>query len=280
MEIILASERIYCIQAQVDMETARARVDEKRVNLVAGMMGALLTRPKPDDIVCTYAETRLEPFWRIGAHLRTVYDRQRSYTVVVGGDEVRQVTVSGQTLPVARQSGTGPAFTLTGTEHCEEAVRVAQTFDGSGSARPELGRLTTLPAWEIPDLQEFRPEALVVMPEARAAAVVRQVMSEVVRPVKAQVIHEERLTVESIDLFFRPVYAFEYNWAAKGKRVVVEFNALTGETTTGGKTLKERLQGVLKRDMLFDISADAVGMVVPGGSIAVKLVKAVVDQVK
>ena len=35
---------------------------------------------------------------------------------------------------------------------------------------------------------------------------------------------------------------------------------------------------MLTRDLLFDITADAVGMFVPGGSIAVKLVKAVVDR--
>lgn len=279
MEIIVASERIYCLQPQVEMEAARTRVEEKKVSLVAGMMGALFTRPRPEEIQLTYAEARLEPFWSINAHLRTVYDRQRTYTVVAGGDEVKQVTVAGQTVPVVRQSGTGPAFTLTGTEHCEEEVRLARTFDGGGTVRPELGKLAAMPAMEVPDLQTFQPGGHLVMPEARAAAVVRQVVSEIVRPVKAQVIHEERLTVHSM-LFFRPVYAFEYHWAVKDKRVIVEFNGMTGETHTGGRTLKERIQGMLKRDVIFDISADAVGMVVPGGSIAVKLVKAVVDQVK
>jgi hypothetical protein len=37
---------------------------------------------------------------------------------------------------------------------------------------------------------------------------------------------------------------------------------------------------MLTRDLIFDMTADAVGMVVPGGSIAVKLVKAVADRGK
>jgi hypothetical protein len=37
---------------------------------------------------------------------------------------------------------------------------------------------------------------------------------------------------------------------------------------------------MVNRDMLFDITADAAGLLVPGGSIAVKLVKAVVDRPK
>ena len=35
---------------------------------------------------------------------------------------------------------------------------------------------------------------------------------------------------------------------------------------------------MLTRDLLFDVTADAVSMIVPGGGIAVKLVKAVVDR--
>ena len=31
-------------------------------------------------------------------------------------------------------------------------------------------------------------------------------------------------------------------------------------------------------DLLFDVTADAVGLIVPGGSIAVKLVKAMTDR--
>jgi hypothetical protein len=76
------------------------------------------------------------------------------------------------------------------------------------------------------------------------------------------------------------VYAFEYDWPAKSKKVVVEYDALTGEARPGGKRLGDGLRGVLTRDFLFDVTADAVGMIVPGGSIAVRLVKAVVDRGK
>jgi hypothetical protein len=107
---------------------------------------------------------------------------------------------------------------------------------------------------------------------------VRQVMSEVVQPVQAQVIHEERVDVEAMSLYFRPVYAFEYEWTAKAKKAVVEYDALTGEMRTGGRKLQDQIKGMVTRELLFDVTADAVGMIVPGGSIAVKLVKAMVDR--
>ena len=137
----------------------------------------------------------------------------------------------------------------------------------------------TVPSLEILNLETFSPEeVLVVPPQARATAVVRQVMGEVVQAVQAQTILEERVDVNAIDLYFRPVYAFEYEWAAKNKKVVVEYDAITGDAHPGGKALGEQIRGMLTRDLVFDVTADAVGMIVPGGSIAVKLVKAIADR--
>ena len=105
--------------------------------------------------------------------------------------------------------------------------------------------------------------------------------TEVVQPVKnAQAIHEERVDIETVDLNFRPVYAFEYEWVTKNKKVIIEFDPLTGEMRTGGKKWSDQVKGIITRDFLFDVTADAIGTIVPGGSIAVKLVKAVVDRNK
>jgi hypothetical protein len=61
---------------------------------------------------------------------------------------------------------------------------------------------------------------------------------------------------------------------------VLELDALTGDVRSGGKKLSDQIKSVVTRDLIFDVTADAVGMVVPGGSIAVKLVKAVADRRK
>lgn len=279
MDISLANERAFQITPQIPLETARIRVDDKRTSLVAGTMGALLSRPKPDDIRLVATENRLEPFWHIAISTRTRYDRSRSYTVSVSGPEVQQVTLLEHAVTVDRGAKGGPALTLPGVEHCLEEKRVVHTFDGLTGEKTDLAKYLSFGNLEISELESFVPEGvLVVVPEARATAVVRQVMAEAVQPVQAQVIHEERVDVEIIDLYFRPVYAFEYEWAAKGKRVVIEYDAATGEVRAGGKRLADQIRGMVTRDLLFDVTADAVGMIVPGGSIAVKLVKAVADR--
>jgi hypothetical protein len=243
-------------------------------------VGALLSRPKLEEIQLLSTENRLEPFWLITISTRTKYDRNRGYTLAVGGPEVQSVTLLEHDVPVETKAKAGPSVTLSGVEHCLER-RVTRLFDGISGEKTDYSKYLTFASLEITNLESFVPDGVfVVPPQARATAVVRQVMTEAVQPVQAQVIHEEKVDVENIDLYFRPVYAFEYAWTSKNKKAVVEYDALTGETHTGGKKLGDQIKGMLTRDLLFDVTADAVGMIVPGGSIAVKLVRAVVDRGK
>ncbi len=285
MDIALAAEKAYHLVPQVTLEVARDRIEQKKTNLVAGTVGALLSRPKPDEIQLAAVESRLEAFWQVTVAGRTVYDRSRTYTVPVGGPDVVRVTVFGQEVVVDPKAKGGPALTLAGVEHCVQELRVTQSFDGMTGEKADFARYLNFSKTEIADLGTFAPEGtLVVPPQVRATAVVRQVVAEVVRPVQnAQVIHEERVDVETIDLNFRPVYAFEYEWAAKNKRAIIEFDALSGDMRSGGKKWSDQfksLTGMVTRDLVFDVTADAIGMIVPGGGIAVKLVKAVVDRGK
>lgn len=280
MDIYLATEHAFHLVPQVSLEVARDRLEQKKTNLVAGLVGAMLTRPRPDEIQLLSVESRLEAFWTINVTTRTVYDNQRAVTIPVSGAQVKQVTIFGQNLPVTSGAKGAPSVTFSTVEHCVEEFLGNFNFDSAG-ARTDLSKYQSAVKIEIADLGQFAPaDVLVVPPQANATTVIRSVLAEVIKPVNAQVIHEERVDVTALELYFHPVYAFEYAWAAKGKRAVVEFDALTGETRTGGKKLSDQIKSMVSRDLIFDVTADAMGMVVPGGSIAVKLIKAVVDRGK
>ena len=74
------------------------------------------------------------------------------------------------------------------------------------------------------------------------------------------------------------MYAFEYVWEAKAKRATVEVDGLTGEFKPTGKAFGAQLKRVFTRDVLFDIGAETINLVVPGGAIALKLGKAITDR--
>lgn len=280
MDIYLAAERAFHLVPQISLEVARDRLEQKKTSLVTGTLGALIARPKPEDIQIVSFESRLEAFWLINVFVRTVYERSHTYTISVSGAEVHHVTALGQDLPVTANPKSGASFSLNGVEHCVEERRQSFTFDGTGT-KMDLSKYQSFEKSEIADLGQFAPAGvLVVPPQAHATTVVRAVLAEVIKPVQAQVIHEERVNVEALDINFRPVYAFEYEWVTKGKRVILEFDGLTGEVHSGGKKQNDQIKGLVTRDLIFDVTADAVGLIVPGGSIAVKLVKAVVDRKK
>ena len=283
MEIYVAQEQAFYFVPHFSLEVAHDRVEQKKTNLVAGSVGSLISRPNPSDVQIIATENRLEPFWAITATARTVYDRNRNYTIALGGREVQGVTLLGQELIPEQKAKESPTIILSGVEHCLDERQASRTYEGIGGERADLSKYQPFAKTTIVDLDNFSPEGvLVIPPQARASAVVRQVLAELIKPVQqAQVINEERVDITAIELNFRPVYAFEYEWSAKGKRTVVEFDALTGEFHAGGKWLSAQfLKGFVTQDLLFDISADAAGMLVPGGGIAVKLVKAVVDSRK
>ena len=58
---------------------------------------------------------------------------------------------------------------------------------------------------------------------------------------------------------------------------MAEFDGLTGAMTTGGATLRQQVEKMITPDLIFDVGADAINLLVPGGSIAVKVAKSIVD---
>jgi hypothetical protein len=276
MDITVAEEQVFCLLPTLNMDQAREKAWDKKSTVFGSGLSALISRPKAEEVQITYSECRYEPFWHVACHVRYVYDRTRSYTVPVSAPEVQRVTIEGMEYPVTAKPR---QFTISGIEHCAEEISSEVVFDAVRGQERDWKNYLRFGKEAVPDLVQFAPEgSIVVPPEVRASAVVRQVFGSLFRPIQADTIHEEKVDIEAVDMYFRPVYAFEYKWETKGKTAVAEFDGLTGEMSTGGVALRQQVKGVLTRDLLFDVGADAVSLLVPGGGIAVKVAKAMVDR--
>lgn len=280
MEVQMAEEKVVRLIPQLSFDDAKILVEEKKVNQVVGTLGSIFSRPKPEDIILSYSEVRYEPFWVVKAHLHLEYERQQFYTVTASGPEVSNITIFGQTISTTPQSKGGPTIQIQGIEGCVEDIRLRKVFTGEGTKHQSLEKYLTFPNEEITDLANYVWDGVCEIPVTKSAAVIRQVMTELVRPIKAQIIHQEIVTLEEINLCFRPIYAFEYIWQAKNKNVIVECDGMTLELSNGGKTLKKQFKSLLDPDLLFDLTADATGTIIPGGSIVVKLTRAVMKSKK
>src|SRR3990170_3180554 len=273
MEIAVAEQGLFLFPVRVTPDQAKEKAWEQKLN-VFGTFYKVLMRPKGDEIQVSLLELRSQPFWHAASHKRFRYDRRAQYQVPVPAD-VQTVEVAGQTLTPAQGK-----LTLQGVDHCLWEEHREVFLDGLTGEAQDLRPYLAFDRI-VPDEQQPLPQDLALLsPEFRASAVVRQILGDVLRPPSADTVLEEEVVVERLDLYYRPVYAFEYTWEAKGKRATVEVDGLTGEFKPTGKTFGAQLKRMMNRDTLFDIGADAAGLIIPGGTIMVKVTKAVIDRGK
>src|SRR5450759_567000 len=160
MDIYLAAERAFHLIPQISLEVARDRLEQKKTSLVTGTLGALIARPKPEDIQIVSFENRLEAFWLINVVVHTVFERNQTYTIPVRGKEVDHVTALGQDLPVNVTNKGAVNFLLVGVEHCVEGrAKIVLPLTGLGR-RLTSANTNHLPrrkfqTWENLHLQEF-----------------------------------------------------------------------------------------------------------------------------
>jgi hypothetical protein len=277
MELGIVQEKVWLLREQLSMEQAKERAWDAKGDVFGGL-NKFIFRPKGEEVQIVLSQKRYEPFWHVISHSDYIYDCKRKFQVPVSSIIVDRVTIDGfeGELPLDKQ-----AFTLQGVEHFHEETTKEVFVDAVTGEAKDFKRYIQYPREEIVNLVEWDPgDAIIVPPEVRASFVVRQTLGETMKAVHADVIHKEEVDVTTIDLYLRPMYAFEYFWASKDKRAIVEFDGLTGEMRTGGKTIQSELGRILTPEVLFDVGTDAVDLLVPGGGIALKVGRAIVAKQK
>lgn len=278
MKTSIATERILIFSPQIELDDAKYTAWQKKVDAFGAVnkMVSFLSKPKDDDFELVYTESRYQPFWHVVGDARYVYDRKNQYQWPVSGKEVQRVTVEGTEYEVINGK-----VNVHAVDHCvqeqheevfvngitgEKDVHLEKylSFSSSTTTKEELERLSL-------------EKNIIVPPEARVSAIVREVMANGVKVIQADEIFEETIDLKQVDLYYHPVFAFQYRWISKNKESIVEVDGLTGKVTVGNQTFKKYLGKALDKDFLFDVGADAAGMFIPGGSIAVKVAKKVIE---
>lgn len=268
MEINLGTEQIVELPAAFSPEQIQEKALAKRGDAF-GQMAKLIQRPKLDDIEITTIQKRLEPFWYASATARYVYDRRATYRVPVSS-EVQAVKLGDADHAVSGDKNR--TFALEGLEHCVEELRQDLLLDAASGKEAKLEKYMAFPKTVVPTIAALEQGGtLVVAPEVRGSFVVRKLVALLMKTFQADQIHEEKIDVAEVTLYYRPVFAIEYVWKAKDKKQAVEFDGLTGELKAESGEIKKKMVSVLENDALFDIGADAVGTVFPGVNVAIKL---------
>jgi hypothetical protein len=274
VDITLADERAFVLKEQLSLEQAEGRAWEKKVDAFGRMvkMASFLQRPKDSDFELLYKEHRYEPFWHIACRASYRYERRKEIPIPFSGNEVHSISLDEKQYDV--QNG---RILLTVTEHCREEPEETRFIDGyTNQPNETFSRYLNYAANEVPPehLEELGNQgAIIVPPQARASAIVRDVLLGVLKSIQADTILEDAVEITNVDLYYRPVYAFQYRWLSKAKEAIVEFDGVTGEYHTDGKTFQKYMGKLLDTEFLFDVGIDAIDLFVPGGGLAVKLAR-------
>lgn len=274
MEIVIAEKGAFYYEPVITAEEARGRAGAHKVSAF-GTLSRLFARPKPDDIEMVDQGLWYLPFWHARAHLQFHYSRRESYKLSVKTPHAATVTVNGTNYPVA-----GGAIDLPAVAHCERDEQREVWLDGLSSQAIDAQPYLRAQAVAIA-LDDFAPAgARIVAPAVRASAVIRTLLGDDVRPADADEVKEERVEVDCIDLHLRPAFNFKYTWASKNKSAEVAVDAITGELQTQPAAAMAAVAKLLRPETLFDLGAETLNLVVPGGAIALKVVKALADKRK
>ena len=280
MEIQVADQRILVFSDQISFDDAKKKSWEKKVSAFGAInqVTSLFSRPKDDDFELTYSEHRYQPFWHVAARAKYVYDRTNDYQIPASTKEVKAVTYESTKFEV-----TNGHFHFPVVEHCiqEESDEVFVEGVGGKENKTLKDYLSLSPMVVKGTVEKIvGKEAIIVPPQSRVSAIMRDSLSKMIKGIQADTIHEEHVEVLCVDLYYHPVYAFQYSWKSKGKDAIVEVDGLTGAVTTGSRVFSEYMGKVLDPNFLFDVGADAAGLLIPGGSIAVKVAKKYIDSKK
>lgn len=277
MQIEVANQRILLLKDRLSPEQAREIAWQKKLAAfdTLAKVTSFLSKPKDEDFALTYSEHRYEPFWHVVAKATYEYTRNTNYQIPGSGKEVKSVTVHETKYDVLNGHIHVPVL-----EYCLQEERDEKILDGiTGKDAPALSKYLSMSPFEITGQlkDEVDADAILIPPQARISAIMRDALSKMITGIQADTILKEEVEVPVIDLYYRPIYAFKYAWASKQKEAIIEVDGLTGEFRAGTRVFAEYLGKVLDQAFLFDIGAEAVGIFVPGGGIAIKAAKKYID---
>lgn len=270
MQIEVATQRILLLKDRLSPQQAKDIAWQKKLGAFDAFskVASFLSKPKDEDFTLTYSEHRYEPFWHVIAKARYEYTRHTNYQVPASGKEVKTVTLHDTKYDVLNGHIHLPVL-----EYCLQEERDEKIIDGiTGKPSPQLNQYLSMTPTEVTGQlrDQVDADAILIPPQARISAIMRDSLSKMITGIQADTILEEQVEVSRVDLYYRPVYAFKYAWTSKQKEAIIEVDGTTGEFSTGTRIFAEYFGKVLDQDFLFDVGAEALGIFVPGGGIAVK----------
>lgn len=239
----LVEPRCFILEPVINVSQAYAQAGEHK-SKAFGFDIRRMFSGRPKDVETKLIHRRLVPFWNIRCRSHFDFSRLRDYTINACDSDAVMLTIQGadksgnQTEAVYRvdQSGrSGGQVKLTGIERCVKDREVTEWIDSytqtdnwpdkeKETQQKQLQESALQRPNSVSDLENFARnlildgrqlfddvvDTIVVPPLETADNVIRRVLPKVTVPIEAATIYEWSLEVFTIDLYFRPIFVFEF----------------------------------------------------------------------
>lgn len=280
-ELILtdSSHQLFVFKEIFNFTAAREQAEKKKLNAF-GLLAKFnfLKRPTEESVILQQEIHRYEPFWMIKAKRSTEYTYNATYNIPIHNPHAQNIQVSDTNINPVIRTIDRAKFDLSVIEHCHRTIEYTDYLDGlNRDIKPSvlLNYIQRYPTEE----KDTTTLKNVIQPQLSQTTVLQKINAYMnTQILNTSDISKDTIEIDSIHLYFRPVFAFEYRWATTDKIGVIEIDGLTGEIIENGNWFKDTFDQAITRNTLIDISADLASTVIPGGGAIIKVANHVISK--
>lgn len=281
-QISIAPEsiKLFVFDEVYSFRAAEEQAQKKKLNAF-GLFAKLnpLKRPKDDTVELIRKESRYEPFWLVEATRFIDYSRQENYSLTIANNFAQSVQINDVNYDVFHNKDKA-SINITALENCHRKLAFDEYLDGLNRNIEQHFFKSIVQKYRYSEKETFENENILSLLLPQQAAIQKACVDLNKNIIEAHHISNDEISITKLHLFFIPVFAFEFCWTAADKFGVIEVNGLTGEIIEDGHWYKDKISGLITKQMLIDLGADIASEIVPGGGIAVRVAGRIADNIK
>ena len=276
VELIKGAKTIQVIQDVYDREQAQEIAEKHKTSALGTITNTLRAFDRSrGNVILTGYRKRYIPFWHIAAE--SVYEYKRKSTYQIGvRPEVQKVSVNDKDIEV---SAGAPVCIFEGVDHCFEQFKKEVVRDAAREKGRDYRKYLDAKTKQIRSVEDLQKQDVDVVPvQMRASFLMTNLTKEILKPVQADQILDERIVINRLTLYFSPVHIFEFKEENRDNRATIEVDGVTGAWEKGAHLISDLTKKYWNGETAFDIGSEVAAAFIPGAGVGMIITKKLLEK--
>lgn len=221
-------------------------------------------------VILTGYRKRYQPFWHVAAESVYEYHRKSTYQIPVK-PEVQSVAINDKDIPVTPDA---PICVFEGVDHCFEHFKKDVVQDGVKEKGKDYHKYLDAKAKFVRSVDDIMKQDVDVAPvQIRASFILTKLTKEILKPVQADEIVDERVVITKLALYFTPIHVFEFKEENRDNRGTIEVDGVSGAWEKGTHLIADLAKKYWNGETAFDIGTEVAAAIIPGAGVGMIVTK-------